>query len=47
MAEDKKLDGKIKKKRDVSAENDQLGENKHEGFSAAREIADESESKKR
>jgi len=40
MADDKKRTGKLNKNNDVSADNDQLGENKYEAFRPAGEKAE-------
>lgn len=45
MADDRKLAAKPGRNRDVPADDDQLGENKHEAFDAAKDVA-EAERKK-
>jgi|GEM_PF-664247 len=46
MADDRKLAGKTGRNGNVSAGNDQLGENEYEAFRAVRDIPEEAKRKK-
>ena len=47
MADDRKLAAKPGRNRDVPADDDQLGENKHEAFDAAKDVAEAGRKKTR